>query len=115
MSDCIFCRIVAGEIPAELEYEDDEIIAFHDVDPQAPVHLLVVPRRHIATLLDAEDDADTALLGRLQEVAIDLARRHGLEKEGFRLVTNCLEAAGQAVFHIHLHLLGGRSLGWPPG
>ena len=115
MSDCLFCRLASGEIPAKLEYEDDEIVAFHDIDPQAPVHLLIIPRRHLATLLEAEGDEDTALLGRMQRVAIDLARRLGLDAGGFRLVANCLEGAGQSVFHIHLHLLGGRSLGWPLG
>ena len=114
MSDCLFCQIVAGEIPAELEYEDDEIVAFRDINPQAPVHLLVIPRRHIETLLDTKDD-DAGLLGRLQRVGVELARRHGLEERGFRLVTNCLEEAGQSVFHIHLHVLGGRVMGWPPG
>ncbi len=114
MSDCLFCQIAAGEIPAELEYEDDEIVAFRDINPQAPVHLLVIPRRHVATLLDT-GDGDEQLLGRLQRVAVELARRQGLDRDGFRLVTNCLEGAGQSVFHIHLHLLGGRTMGWPPG
>ena len=114
MSDCLFCQIVAGKIPARLEYEDDEIVAFRDVNPQAPVHLLVIPRRHLSTLLDTSDD-DAALLGRLQRVAIGLAEKHGIAERGFRLVTNCLAEAGQSVFHIHLHVLGGRAMGWPPG
>ncbi len=114
MSDCIFCRIVQGEIPADLVYEDDEVVAFRDVAPQAPVHILVIPRRHVATLLDTGPD-DRQLLGRLQQAAIEIARREGLDKRGFRLVINCLEQAGQSVFHLHLHLLGGRRLGWPPG
>lgn len=114
MSDCLFCKIVAGELPAELEYEDDEIVAFRDVNPQAPVHLLVIPRRHVATLLETED-GDAELLGRLQRVGVELARRHGLGERGFRLVTNCLEDGGQSVFHLHLHVLGGRVMGWPPG
>lgn len=114
MSDCLFCKIAAGEIPAQLAYEDDEIVAFHDVNPQAPVHLLVIPRRHVATLLDTGDD-DAGLLGRLQLVGIELARRAGLDERGFRLVTNCLEDGGQSVFHIHLHVLGGRAMRWPPG
>lgn len=114
MSDCLFCQIVAGEIPARIEYEDDQVVAFHDVNPQAPVHLLVIPRRHIATLLDTTDE-DAALLGALQRVGVEVARRLGLDERGFRLVTNCLEDAGQSVFHIHLHVLGGRSMRWPPG
>ena len=114
MSDCLFCQIAAGEIPAQLEYEDDEIVAFRDINPQAPVHLLVIPRKHIATLLDAGDE-DAALLGRLQRVGTELARSQGLDDSGFRLVTNCLEDAGQSVFHIHLHVLGGRVMRWPPG
>lgn len=114
MSECIFCRIVAGELPAELIHEDDEIVAFRDIEPQAPVHVLIVPRRHVATLLDL-DPEDAGLLGRLQTTAIHLARRLGLEERGFRLVLNCLEEAGQSVFHIHLHLLGGRPMRWPPG
>jgi len=112
--DCIFCRIAAGEIPARIVYEDDSILAFHDVQPQAPIHVLIIPRRHIPTLLDATA-ADRDLMGSLQLRAVGLARELGLDKDGFRLVTNCLAGAGQSVFHIHLHLLGGRTLGWPPG
>ncbi len=113
-SDCIFCQIAAGEIPAKIVHQDDELVAFHDVNPQAPTHILIIPRQHIATLLDA-DDGHSNLLGRLQLAAIEIARQQGLAESGFRLVTNCLEGAGQAVFHLHLHLLGGRRLGWPPG
>ncbi len=90
------------------------MIAFRDIQPQAPTHILVIPRKHIATLLDTEP-ADSALLGRMQATAIELARTEGLAKDGFRLVTNTLAQAGQSVFHIHLHLLGGRSFSWPPG
>ncbi len=114
MTDCIFCKIAGGDVPAKLVHEDDEVVAFHDVHPQAPTHVLVIPRRHIPTLLDAEE-GDAALLGRLQTTAVAIARELGLDRDGFRLVTNCLEGAGQSVFHIHLHLLGGRRLGWPPG
>ncbi len=114
MTDCIFCKIAGGEVPAKLVHEDDEIVAFHDVNPQAPTHVLVIPRRHIPTLLDAAE-GDAGLLGRLQIAAVAIARQLGLDRDGFRLVTNCLEGAGQSVFHIHLHLLGGRRLGWPPG
>lgn len=114
MSDCIFCRIVRGEIEARIAYEDDELIAFHDVAPQAPTHILVIPRDHVSTLFDL-DPEDAGLLGRMQMAAIRLARELGLDRSGFRLVTNCLEDAGQSVFHIHLHLLGGRRMEWPPG
>ncbi len=113
-NDCLFCRIASGEIPARLAYQDDEIVAFHDIAPQAPVHVLLIPRRHVAHLFDTRPE-DAGLLGRLQSVATGLARELGLEESGFRLVTNCLEAAGQSVFHLHLHLLGGRRMGWPPG
>ena len=113
-SDCIFCKIAQGDIPSNLVFEDDDIVAFHDLNPQAPTHILVIPKKHIATLLDA-DDADTALLGKLQQAAVATARELGLDQSGFRLVTNCLEGAGQSVFHIHVHLLGGRPLRWPPG
>ena len=114
MSDCLFCRIAAGELPAKIVHQDEEIVAFHDVNPQAPTHILVIPKEHVPTLLDT-DESRTALLGRLQLAAVEIARQEGLDKDGFRLVTNCLEGAGQSVFHIHLHLLGGRPLGWPPG
>lgn len=114
MSDCIFCRIVRGEIEARIAYENDELIAFHDVAPQAPTHILVIPRDHVGTLLDL-DPEDAGLLGRMQMAAIHLARELGLDRSGFRLVTNCQEGAGQSVFHIHLHLLGGRRMEWPPG
>jgi histidine triad (HIT) family protein len=114
VSDCVLCRIASGEIPARLVHSDDEIVAFHDLAPQAPTHVLVVPRKHIATLLETTPE-DVALLGRLQAVAVDIARRLELDRGGFRLVTNCLEGAGQSVFHLHLHLLGGRRFNWPPG
>ena len=117
--DCLFCRIVAGEIPARLVFEDDALIAFADIAPQAPVHLLIVPKRHVPHLFAAGAD-DAALLGRMVTTATELARQSGLEKTGlesggFRLVMNCLAGAGQSVFHHHLHLLGGRPLAWPPG
>jgi histidine triad (HIT) family protein len=114
MTDCIFCQIANGGVAADLLYEDDEVVAFRDRDPQAPVHILVIPKTHIATLLDVET-GQIGILGRLQHVAIQLARQLQLERSGFRLVTNCLEDGGQAVFHLHLHLLGGRKMSWPPG
>jgi len=111
---CLFCRIVAGEIPARLVFQDEEILAFEDIAPQAPVHLLIVPKRHLSHLF-ATAAEEAPLLGRMITTATDLARRAGLESAGFRLVMNCLEGAGQSVFHLHLHLLGGRRLEWPPG
>lgn len=113
-ADCLFCKIRDGVIPAEIIHDDDRCLAFHDIHPQAPLHALVVPRRHIATLNDAGDD-DAALLGHLVLVAGKLARAAGVADSGFRTLFNCNRGAGQTVFHIHLHLLGGRSLGWPPG
>lgn len=112
--DCLFCRIATGDVPAQKVYEDDSILAFHDLQPRAPVHVLIIPRRHLSTLLEASAD-DAKLLGALQFRAIEIARELGLESSGFRLVTNCLADAGQSVFHIHLHLLGGRKFSWPPG
>ncbi len=114
MSDCLFCRIRDGTIPSQRLHEDDTCIAFEDIRPQAPVHILVVPRKHIATTLDLAPE-DEALVGHLHRVAAELARRRGIADAGFRTVMNCNAAAGQTVFHIHLHLLGGRGLGWPPG
>jgi histidine triad (HIT) family protein len=114
LSDCVFCRIAAGEAPAAIVHEDDEIVAFRDIHPQAPVHLLIVPRRHVASLGDV-GDGDAALLGRMLLVARDLAAREGIDARGFRVVTNRGRGAGQSVLHLHFHLLGGRGLGWPPG
>ena len=114
MSDCIFCKIVAGEIPAEVVYQDDQVVAFKDLNPQAPVHVLVIPRRHIATTNDLTE-ADAELAGRLVLAAKQVAQEMGIAEEGYRTVLNCNAAAGQTVFHIHLHLLGGRPMGWPPG
>jgi histidine triad (HIT) family protein len=113
-SDCVFCRIARKEIPAQVVFEDDELLAFRDLAPQAPTHVLVIPKRHFATLLDLTA-ADAPLLGRLQLAAVAIARQLGLDQSGFRLVGNCLEGAGQSVFHVHLHLLGGRRMTWPPG
>jgi len=112
--DCIFCRIAAGEIPSRVVHSDDEIFAFEDINPQAPVHVLVIPRKHIPTLNDltAEDDA---LIGRLHRAAVRIARERGVSGPGYRLVLNCNAHAGQSVWHVHLHLLGGRVLQWPPG
>ena len=113
-SDCIFCRIVAGEIPAQLAHQDDLAVAFHDIAPQAPVHVLVVPRRHVADVLEAERAAP-GLGAHLLSVAAKLAPKLGVAASGFRLVFNTGDDGGQSVHHLHLHLLGGRELGWPPG
>jgi histidine triad (HIT) family protein len=112
--DCLFCKILAGEIPAEIVYESDSAIAFRDINPQAPTHLVIIPRKHIATINDIET-GDHALVGSLYSAARDIAAADGFADDGYRVVMNCNEAAGQTVFHIHLHLLGGRSLSWPPG
>jgi histidine triad (HIT) family protein len=114
VSDCLFCRIVDGKIPATIVYSDDRIIAFRDINPQAPTHLLVIPRRHIASLneLSPEDDG---LVGEMVRRAAALARAEGHADRGYRTVFNTNAAAGQTVFHIHLHVLGGRTLTWPPG
>jgi len=114
MSDTIFGKIARGEVPADLVYEDEEVLAFRDLSPQAPVHLLVIPRKPIPTLDDAEPQ-DAQLLGRLLLAAAKVARAAGIAERGYRVVLNCNVAGGQAVFHLHLHVLGGRPLGWPPG
>ena len=114
MTDCIFCKIAAGEIPADVIYQDDEVVAFRDLNPQAPVHFLVIPRKHIATLNDLQA-ADSGLLGSLYLAAQKIAAEEGIAEAGYRCVINCNADAGQTVFHIHLHLLGGRSMQWPPG
>jgi len=114
LEDCIFCKIIAGEVPAKKIHEDEEIIAFEDINPQAPVHVLVIPKKHIATLNDlGKEDLD--LMGRMAMAAVHVAKLKGIEDSGYRLVTNCLAGAGQAVFHIHTHVLGGRQMNWPPG
>jgi histidine triad (HIT) family protein len=110
--DCLFCRIVRGEIPAQIVAETDDCVAFRDVDPQAPVHVLVVPREHVASLSDAQDPA---MVGRLALLAARIADDAGIAQSGYRTVINTNGDAGQTVPHIHLHLLGGRRMGWPPG
>jgi histidine triad (HIT) family protein len=114
MEECLFCRIAAGTIPARTVFADDDVVAFEDIQPQAPIHLLVIPRRHMASLNDLEA-RDHQLMGRLLEVAGRLAGERGLTDRGYRVVTNTGPDAGQSVGHLHLHLLGGRPLGWPPG
>ena len=112
--DCLFCKIAKHEIPATLVYEDDEVLAFEDISPQAPFHVLVIPRKHISTLNDLTPD-DTALTGSLITRATQIAKDKGHAEDGYRTVFNCGRGAGQTVFHIHLHLLAGRSMTWPPG
>jgi histidine triad (HIT) family protein len=114
MSDCIFCRIAKHEAPADIVFEDDEVVAFRDLHPQAPVHLLVIPKKHIESLETAGEE-DRAILGTLALTAQALARKEGIAEKGYRLVLNTNRWAGQSVWHIHLHLLGGRPLAWPPG
>jgi len=109
---CLFCRIVRKEIPAKIVAETEDLVAFRDINPQAPVHILVIPRQHIARVADA---SDPAVVGKLTQLAADLARREGVADSGYRLVINTNGDAGQTVFHLHLHLLGGRHMAWPPG
>jgi histidine triad (HIT) family protein len=114
MSDCLFCKFVSGDIKPNTVYEDDEILAFRDINPQAPTHILVIPKQHIATLNDLDENHE-ALIGKLYLAAQKIAREEGIAEAGYRTVVNCNEQAGQSVFHIHLHLLGGRDMRWPPG
>ncbi|MBV1786916.1 histidine triad nucleotide-binding protein [Marinobacterium sp. D7] len=111
--DCLFCKIVDGEIPAEILYQDDKVIAFRDINPQAPFHALVIPRQHIATVNDIADD-DRELVGHLVQAAGKIAQKEGFSEDGFRTVLNCNSHGGQTVYHLHLHLLGGKPMGWPP-
>ncbi|SEI40556.1 histidine triad (HIT) family protein [Allopseudospirillum japonicum] len=112
--DCIFCKLVKGELPADILYQDDEVMAFRDIDPKAPHHFLVIPKRHIATLNDLTPE-DAALVGRLQVTAAQLAKEYGFDESGYRVVMNCNQDGGQTVWHIHMHVLAGRTLSWPPG
>ncbi|HCC69354.1 MAG TPA: histidine triad nucleotide-binding protein [Nitrospiraceae bacterium] len=111
---CIFCKIIEKKLPAKIIYEDDLSLAFEDINPQSPVHALVIPKKHISTNLDIKEE-DNALIGHLFQVANKIARDKGIAESGFRLVMNCNPESGQAVYHIHLHILGGRRMHWPPG
>ena len=114
MNYCPFCRIARGETQTGLLFADHQVVAFHDINPQAPTHVLIIPRRHISTINDLET-GDAELVGKLYLVAREIAASEGLTDAGYRVVTNCNEGAGQSVFHIHMHLLGGRPFAWPPG
>jgi histidine triad (HIT) family protein len=114
MADCLFCKIIAGQIPGAIVHQDDTLVAFKDINPQAPLHVLIVPRKHIPTLNDLQA-GDDALVGSMFRRAAALAKEHGYDERGYRAVFNTNREAGQTVFHIHLHLLAGRGLTWPPG
>jgi histidine triad (HIT) family protein len=114
VAECLFCRIVAGQIPGAIVFQDERLVAFKDINPQAPMHVLIVPRRHLATLNDLAA-GDDGLVGEMVRRAAALAAEHGYAQGGYRTVFNCNADAGQTVFHIHLHVLGGRAFGWPPG
>lgn len=114
MNSCVFCGIIDGKVKGNIVYRDDSVVAFKDINPKAPVHILIVPRRHIESVLDLGKE-DRELIGEVFIVASKLARDNGVAKDGFRVVVNSGPNAGQSVFHIHFHLLGGRRLGWPPG
>jgi len=114
MSDCLFCKMVSGEIKPDTVYEDENVLAFRDISPQAPHHVLVVPKRHISTLNDL-DESDAQLVGQLSLAAAKVAEQEGVAEAGYRTVMNCNAAGGQTVFHIHMHVLAGRQLNWPPG
>lgn len=110
MDDCIFCKIIKREIPSSIVYEDNEIIAFRDVNPQAPIHILVIPKKHISSLVDLKEE-DEMVVGRIYTVINKIAEQEGIEKKGFRVIVNCGEDGGQEVKHLHFHILGGRKLG----
>jgi histidine triad (HIT) family protein len=112
--DCLFCKIIEKQIPASIVYEDGRVVAFNDINPQAPTHVLVVPKKHIATPLDISDEHNE-LIGHMFQVAANIAKERGIAERGFRALMNCNAEAGQSVFHIHLHILGGRPMQWPPG
>ncbi len=112
MSDCLFCKIVTGAIQPDVVFEDDHVLAFRDINPQAPTHVLIVPKKHVATLNDLED---AELGGQLLNAAVAIAKQEGLAEQGYRTVFNCNRHGGQEVYHLHLHLLGGRQMSWPPG
>ncbi|WP_077367976.1 histidine triad nucleotide-binding protein [Anaerosalibacter sp. Marseille-P3206] len=114
MSECIFCKIAHGEIPSDIIYEDDKVVAFNDIEPQSPVHFLVIPKEHIPSIKNIDED-NASLIGHITMVINSIAKEKGLDKDGYRIVNNCGEHGGQTVEHLHFHVLGGRYLSWPPG
>ncbi|WP_373898900.1 histidine triad nucleotide-binding protein [Haloimpatiens sp. FM7315] len=114
MENCIFCKIIGGDIPCDKVYEDDRILAFKDIEPQAPVHILIIPKKHISSLNDLAEE-DSKIISYIFLKAKELAKNLGISEDGYRLVTNCGKAGGQTVDHVHFHMLGGRNLQWPPG
>ena len=114
MEDCLFCKIVAGDIPSTKVYEDDKVYAFNDIEPQAPIHIIIVPKMHISSSNELTDD-NAEVIGHIFTVAAKIAKEKGFAEKGWRIVNNCGEDGGQTVGHIHFHLLAGRNLGWPPG
>jgi len=114
-SDCLFCKIAAGKINADIVHETDQLLAFRDINPQAPTHVLIIPRIHVATINDIAREGAEDEIGALFTAAAEIAQAEGIAEDGYRVVMNCNAAAGQTVFHLHLHLLGGREQGWPPG
>ena len=114
MTDCLFCKMVSGDITPDTVYEDDDVLAFRDINPQAPLHVLVIPKQHVSTLNDLDED-HAGLVGKMMLAAASIAQQEGVAEQGYRTVVNCNADAGQTVFHIHLHLLGGRPMHWPPG
>ena len=114
MSDCLFCKMISGEIKPDTIYEDEEVLAFRDINPQSPIHILVIPKKHISTLNHLQNE-DINLMGKLLFTAKQIAQQENISEAGYRSLINCNAGAGQTVFHIHLHLLGGRNMGWPPG
>ncbi|OOZ35706.1 histidine triad nucleotide-binding protein [Solemya velesiana gill symbiont] len=114
MEECLFCKMASGEIVPDVVYEDEEVLAFRDINPQAPVHVVIIPKRHIATLNDI-NRVDAGLIGKLYLAATEVARQEGIAGSGYRTVFNCNRDGGQEVFHLHLHLIGGRPMKWPPG
>ncbi|MFQ3573153.1 MAG: histidine triad nucleotide-binding protein [Thermodesulfovibrionales bacterium] len=114
MNNCIFCKIVQKEIPSKIVHEDDKVLAFEDINPQAPIHILVIPKKHIPTIFDCAED-DYLLISHIYKVINKIASDKGIVQRGFRVVTNCNAEAGQTVYHIHFHIFGGRHMHWPPG
>jgi len=114
MSDCLFCKIRDGEIAGDIVFENEDVLAFNDVNPHAPVHVLIIPKKHISTINDLAD-GDELIMGKLFTVAKTIAEQQGVSDDGYRLVVNCNQKAGQTVFHIHMHMLAGRNMTWPPG